>query len=80
VREDRTIVTRDVADFAALVEAYPRADRDHPGVVFLSPSIRPADPGAHVRALEAWLENVGPSENPVKNAYVWLKPAAPEQG
>lgn len=79
VREDRTVVTRDVADFAALVEAYARADRDHPGVLFLSPSIRPADPRVHVRALEAWLGEVEPGDNPVKSAYAWLKAVAPEE-
>lgn len=72
VDEDRIVVTRDVADFAALVEAYGRAGREHPGVLFLSRSIPPADVGAHVHALEAWVEASGEAGNPIRNAYGWL--------
>lgn len=71
--EGRIVVTRDVADFAALVDAYARADLDHPGVLFLPGSIDPADPGAHVRALGRWLEEAGGGENPVRNTYGWLR-------
>lgn len=72
IQEGRTIVTRDVADFAPLVEACARAGRHHPGVLFLSQSIQAADSDAHVRAIEAWLAAIPAGENPVADTFVWL--------
>lgn len=72
IQAGRTIVTRDVADFAPLVEACARAGRHHSGVLFLSQSIPAADGDAHVRAIEAWLAAIPAGENPAADTFVWL--------
>ena len=54
--ESRIVVTRNYRDFAPLVAEYAAAGRPFPGVLFLSDSVPPADVGAHIRAVERWIE------------------------
>lgn len=75
VEEGRILVTRNYRDFAPLVEAFAREGRSFPGVLFLSPAIPQSDAGAHLRALEAWIDSVPPGRNPIANGCGWLKAA-----
>lgn len=50
------VVTRDYRDFARLLEVFAAREIPTPGVLFVSRSIPPNDAGAHVRALEKWIE------------------------
>lgn len=71
--EGRVVLTRNYADFARLVDAMNRERREFPGVLFLSDAIPDSDGGAHVRAVQAWLEKNGDT-NPVQNTLGWLPP------
>lgn len=72
-REGRIVVTRNYRDFAPLVEAYNRFGRGFPGVLFLAQSIPQRDAGAHVRALEAWMNARAPDTNPIADTFGWLR-------
>lgn len=52
----RIVVTRNHRDFVPLVEEYVTAERSFPGILFLPGSVAPGDVGAHVRAVERWIE------------------------
>lgn len=73
LREGRIIVTRNYRDFAPLVTASGRRGQAFPGVLFYPTSIHGSDVGAHVRALERWIENArGQGGSTVRNSYEWL--------
>lgn len=72
-RSGRIVVTRNYQDFAALVEAYGRAERSFPGVLFLPTSLPQADAGAHVRRIEAWIgRHRDHDTSPVRDTFGWL--------
>jgi predicted nuclease of predicted toxin-antitoxin system len=72
-REGRIIVTRNYRDFAVLAEEAARQGLPFPGVLFLAPSIPQSDPGAHVRALEAWIRRAeAEGGSPVSGSFGWL--------
>ncbi|HUF51359.1 MAG TPA: DUF5615 family PIN-like protein [Longimicrobiales bacterium] len=74
IREDRIIVTRNYRDFAPLVEAHARHGSDFPGVLFYPTSVRHADVGHHVRALQEWVEGAtADGSNPARNGIGWLR-------
>ena len=71
----RIVVTRNYRDFAPLVEAFARRGEAFPGVLFLASSLLENDPGAHVRALEAWVAEVrATGVNPAHSSMAWLAP------
>lgn len=72
--EGRIVVTRNYRDFAPLVEAAASRREDFPGVLFYSGSVPGNDVGAHVRALEDWIEQAKSSgRNPAENTFNWLR-------
>lgn len=77
-REGRIVVTRNYADFAPLVEEANRQGVSFPGILFLAPSLRPSDAGAHVRAIEDWCAAAAATGgNPVRDTFGWLSGAGP---
>lgn len=72
--EGRVVVTRNYRDFAPLVEALAERGRSFPGVLFLSPSLRPSDLTGHVRAIRRWCDRAGDG-NPVEDGAGWIRPA-----
>lgn len=69
---DRIVVTRNYRHFAPLTEAFVRTGRQFAGVLFFPQSLKEADAGGHVRALERWLANCPAGSNPVANTFGWL--------
>jgi hypothetical protein len=66
-------VTRNYQDFAPLVEQAARQRLRFPGVLFLAQSLPQSDIGAHVRALESWLERArAAGANPLESTLGWL--------
>ena len=76
--DGRVVVTRNYGDFAPLVRTLAAKGRSFPGVLFLSPAIRPSDLSAHVRALRAWSEGAGDG-NPVEDTFGWVGPEDPDE-
>lgn len=71
----RVIVTRDVGDFSQLIVRWRAEDRDHWGVILVSPrrfSASIAGVGSVVRALHAILK-AGPGEKDLVNVGLWLR-------
>lgn len=68
----RILVTRNYKDFAPLVEMLSRRGERFPGVLFVSPSIAQHDVGAHLRAVEAWLDRREDHEADVTGTFGWL--------
>lgn len=76
-RDGCLVVTRDFASYGRLAEAYAARGREFPGILLLSPELRPADAEGHVRAVEGWLSRVaGWSDEELRRSvggrYVWL--------
>ncbi len=72
--ERRLLVTRDVGDFSQLITRWRAEDRDHWGVILVSPrrfSASLAGVGPLVRALAAIMK-VHPGEKDVMNTRLWL--------
>lgn len=70
----RALATRDVGDFAQLMVRWHAEDRDHWGVILVSPrrfSAFKGSVGPLVRALEAAL-TAHPGEDALVNARLWL--------
>jgi predicted nuclease of predicted toxin-antitoxin system len=78
--EGRILVTRNYADFTAQVSAYTSAGRSFPGVLFLPVSVPQGDVGAHVRAVERWIdaqtaadpEGAAAGRSPLADSFGWL--------
>lgn len=71
--EGRIIVTRNYEDFVPLVRAYANRGERFPGVLLIPPSVPGKDPGAHVRALEAWIERARTlGASPAESSLDWL--------
>lgn len=71
--ESRLVVTRNDRDFVPLVRAYAANGNDFPGVLFYPTSVRHSDVGAHVRALEAWIERAeATGRNAARSGLDWL--------
>lgn len=68
----RIVVTRNYGDFAVLARAYARRGRSFPGVLFLPTSLPQADAGAHVRAIEAWIDEHAGGELAVRDGFGWV--------
>lgn len=71
-RQGRIVVTRNYQDFVPLARAYRRRGRSFPGVLFLPTSLPQGDAGAHVRAIEAWIERHGGSGSPIRDGVGWV--------
>ncbi len=75
VVDRRVVVTRDVGDFSQLIVRWRAEDRDHWGVILVSPrrfSASIAGVGPLVRALHAILRAY-PGEKDIVNARLWLR-------
>lgn len=68
----RVLVTRNYGDFAPLAEMLGRRGEDFPGVLFFSSSVPQADVGAHLRAVEVWLEGLKRGRGRVSGTFGWL--------
>ena len=71
--EGRILLTRNYKDFAPLVEKWVNTRESFPGVLFVATSIPQADVGAHVRAVQAWVEQTQEGANRIENTYGWLR-------
>ncbi len=70
--QGRVVVTRNYGDFRVLARAYARRGRSFPGVLFLPTSLPQADVGAHVRAIEAWIDEHAGGELPIRDGFGWV--------
>lgn len=70
--QGRIVVTRNYRDFAMLARAYARRGRSFPGVLFLPTSLSQADVGAHVRAIESWIDEHAGGELPIRDSFGWV--------
>lgn len=73
--EGRIVVTRDYADYSALVGAYGRRETRFPGVLFVPRSIPPGDVSLLVRSLLRWTGSRAGRGNPVADTAGWLEAA-----
>jgi predicted nuclease of predicted toxin-antitoxin system len=70
----RIIITRNYRDFVPLVQSYVNRGEPFPGVLFYADDVAEPDAGAHVRALDAWLDQVRAADrNLTYNAAGWLR-------
>jgi len=79
VQESRILVTRDLKDFARLGTMLRSTVADPPGVLLVTPSISPGDPGALIRAIAAWERSYSP-ERGIAGGIAWLIPAERSSG
>lgn len=70
--EGRILLTRNYGDFALLVERSAKAGVGFPGVLFVATSISQADVGAHVQALDTWIDQAKTGMHQIENTYGWL--------
>lgn len=78
-RESRIVVTRDLKDFARLGTMPSSTAADPPGVLLVTPSISPGDPGALIRAIAAWEPGCSPQRG-IAGGIAWLMPAERSDG
>ncbi len=69
---DRILLTRDYADFGALISLYNLRSIEFPGVLFISPSIPQGNVGALLEAIVSWVHHYETEEGSVKNSADWL--------
>ena len=79
VKESRILVTRDLKDFARLGSMLRSTVADSPGVLLVTPSISPGDPGGMIRAIAAWESSYSP-ERGIPGGIAWLVPAERQSG
>lgn len=68
----RIVVTRNYRDFAVLGRAYARRGRSFPGILLLPTSLPQGDVGAHVRAIEAWIDEHAAGGLPIRDGFGWV--------
>lgn len=70
----RIVVTRNYRDFAPLAQAYANRGQPFSGVLFYATSVRESDVGAHVRALEEWIQRAQAAGcNTAHGSFEWLR-------
>lgn len=79
IDDERIVITRDYADFGALVDLYIQWDIAFPGVLFISPSIPHGESGILLHAIENWIELCKSGQRSVHNTAGWLIRPGPDE-
>jgi len=72
ITADRILLTRDYADFGALVSLYNFRGIEFPGVLFISPSIPQGNVGALLDAVVSWVHHHETEQGSMENTADWL--------